>query len=97
MAEIDAGPQPWELAVSDAMWRADQGRRAEAIAGDLASVGVDGVALSYVDNAGVTRVKTVPVARLAHAAAWGVGMSPVFDVFCVDDSITAGRLSGWPT
>jgi glutamine synthetase len=97
MAEIDAGPQPWELAVSDAMWRADQGRRAEAIAGDLASVGVDGVALSYVDNAGITRVKTVPVARLAHAAAWGVGMSPVFDVFCVDDSITAGRLTGGPT
>jgi glutamine synthetase len=97
MAEIDAEPHPWEPAVSDATWREEQGRRAEAIAGDLASVGVDGVALSYLDNAGVTRVKTVPVAGLAHAAAWGVGMSPVFDVFCVDDSITAGRLTGGPT
>ena len=89
MAEIDAGQQTRELAVSDAGWREEQERRARAFAGDLASVGVDGVAMSYVDNAGVTRVKTVPVAGLAHAAAWGVGMSPVFDVFCVDDSITA--------
>ena len=97
MAEIDAGRESWELAVSDAGWREEQGRRATVLAGDLASAGVDGVALSYVDNAGVTRVKTVPVAGLAHAAAWGVGMSPVFDVFCVDDSITAGRLTGGPS
>jgi glutamine synthetase len=96
MAEIDAGQQTRELAVSDAGWREEQERRARAFAGDLASVGVDGVAMSYVDNAGVTRVKTVPVAGLARAAAWGVGMSPVFDVFCVDDSITAGRLTGGP-
>lgn len=53
--------------------------------------------MSYVDNAGVTRVKAVPVSGLARAAEWGVGMSPVFDVFCVDDSITAGRLAGGPT
>jgi glutamine synthetase len=97
MAEIDAGRQAWQLAASHARWREEQGRRARALAGDLASVGVDGVAMSYVDNAGVTRVKTVPVAGLAQAAAWGVGMSPVFDVFCVDDSITAGRLTGGPT
>ena len=69
MAEIDAGRESWELAVSDAGWREEQGRRATVLAGDLTSVGVDGVALSYVDNAGVTRVKTVPVAGLAHAAA----------------------------
>jgi glutamine synthetase len=62
----------------------------------LAEDGVDGVALSYVDNAGVTRVKTVPLVGLPHAAAWGVGMSPVFDVFCVDDSITSGRIAGGP-
>lgn len=97
MAATDAGPHTWQLAVSDARWREEQERRAGAFAGDLASVGVDGVALSYVDNAGVTRVKTVPVSGLAHAAAWGVGMSPVFDVFCVDDSITTGSLNGGPT
>ncbi|TIC79246.1 glutamine synthetase [Nocardioides sp. GY 10113] len=80
----------------DAEWREDQRRRGHAAAVALVEDGVDGVALSYVDNAGVTRVKAVPVARLPHAAAWGVGMSPVFDVFCVDDSITAGRSVGGP-
>jgi glutamine synthetase len=54
------------------------------------------VALTFVDNAGVTRVKTVPAARLEHAAAWGVGMSPVFDVFLLDDSITTSRHVGGP-
>jgi glutamine synthetase len=81
----------------DAEWRENQERQGRALAFALAQDGVDGVALSYVDNAGVTRVKAVPVGGLAHAAGWGVGMSPVFDVFCVDDSITAGRLAGGPT
>ena len=81
----------------DSGWREDQERRGGALAATLAREGVDGVALAYVDNAGVTRVKGVPVGGLAHAAGWGVGMSPVFDVFCVDDSITAGRLAGGPT
>ena len=80
----------------DTRWREDQERKARAIAAALVEDGVEGVALSYVDNAGVTRVKSVPVARLPHAAAWGVGMSPVFDVFCVDDSVTAGRIAGGP-
>ena len=81
----------------DAQWREDQERRGRALADVLSRDGVDGVALTYVDNAGVTRVKAVPIDGLAHAAGWGVGMSPVFDVFCVDDSITAGRLAGGPT
>jgi glutamine synthetase len=81
----------------DARWREDQERKGRAIANALAADGIDGVALTYVDNAGVTRMKAVPVGRLAHAAGWGVGMSPVFDVFCVDDSITAGQLAGGPT
>ena len=81
----------------DARRREEQERRGRALAATLAQDGVDGVALSYVDNAGVTRVKAVPVGELAHAAGWGVGMSPVFDVFCVDDSITAGLLAGGPT
>jgi glutamine synthetase len=49
--------------------------------------GVVAVALTFVDNAGVCRVKTVPLDRLPDAAAWGVGMSPVFDFFLVDDAI----------
>ena len=62
----------------------------------LARAGVHAVALTWVDNAGVTRVKTVPLPRLEHAVAWGVGMSPVFDVFCVDDSITTSEHIGGP-
>jgi glutamine synthetase len=72
---------------------AEQGRDAAAA---LTVQGVHAVALTWVDNAGITRVKTVPVARLPDAAAWGVGMSPVFDVFAVDDSITTSRHIGGP-
>jgi glutamine synthetase len=70
--------------------------RAGELVDGLAAKGVRAVALTWVDNAGVTRVKTVPVDRLPAAAAWGVGMSPVFDVFCVDDSITTSRYIGGP-
>ena len=63
---------------------------------ELAATGVNAVALTWVDNAGITRVKTVPTARIEHAARWGVGMSPVFDVFCVDDSITTSTHIGGP-
>jgi glutamine synthetase len=48
---------------------------------------LDAVALTFVDNAGIARTKTIPLGGLERAAAWGVGMSPVFDSFLVDDSI----------
>jgi glutamine synthetase len=71
-----------------------------ALAGELStqleSSGVRAVALTWVDNAGVTRVKTVPTGRLRYAAEFGIGMSPVFDVFLVDDSITTSRHIGGP-
>ena len=35
--------------------------------------GVVGVATTFVDNSGVARVKAVPLDRLPHLAAWGVG------------------------
>ncbi|TDC27307.1 glutamine synthetase [Streptomyces sp. 8K308] len=57
---------------------------------------VSAVALTWVDNAGLTRVKAVPVSRLAEAVRRGVGMSPVFDVFLVDDSITSSPRIGGP-
>src|SRR5689334_23269727 len=69
---------------------------AREVVAQLLAQDVRAVALTWVDNAGVTRVKTVPVDRLPDVAAVGVGMSPVHDVFCVDDSITAGRLIGGP-
>lgn len=62
----------------------------------LAERGVVGVAGTYVDTSGITRVKAVPLARLPHAAQWGIGMSPVFDAFLTDDSIVAGRFAGGP-
>lgn len=54
------------------------------------------IALSWVDNAGIGRVKAVPLARLPHLAVHGVGMSPVFDTFLVDDSTARGDGFGGP-
>ncbi|MGV9348087.1 glutamine synthetase [Streptomyces spiralis] len=70
--------------------------RATALAGELAGRGVHGVVLAYVDTAGIGRIKTVPVAKLPAAAAWGVGMSPVFDTFLADDSIVTTDVLGSP-
>jgi glutamine synthetase len=75
-------------------------QEAAARAGDLSvrlqARGVHAVALTWVDNAGITRVKTVPTGRLRYAAEFGIGMSTVFDVFLVDDSITTSRHIGGP-
>jgi glutamine synthetase len=67
------------------------------LAGELAAKGIEGIALTYVDNTGITRVKAVPTTRLEAACTSGVGMSPVFDVFVLDDSVTASRSSTGPT
>jgi glutamine synthetase len=72
---------------------AERARRAAAArerVAALARAPLDAVALTFVDNAGIARVKTVPLTGLEQAAAWGVGMSPVFDWFLVDDSIAPG-------
>jgi glutamine synthetase len=70
--------------------------RAEELSAELAADGVQGVALCYVDTAGIVRVKGVPVAGLASAARRGVGMSPSFDLFLADDSIMGTDLQGGP-
>jgi glutamine synthetase len=70
--------------------------RARHEAARLAAEGVTAVALSWVDNAGITRVKTVPAARLAHTVRRGVGMSPVFDVFTSADAIAPSPHLGGP-
>ncbi len=54
------------------------------------------VALTYVDLAGVARVKTVPWSGFDAACRDGVGMSPVFDAFLTDDSVTSSGVSGGP-
>jgi glutamine synthetase len=82
------------MAEPTAALRADERARRLARARELAAAlgrqQVDAVALTFVDNAGIVRTKTVPLAALEQAAAWGVGMSPVFDAFLVDDSIAPG-------
>jgi glutamine synthetase len=76
--------------------QARRARRARELVATLEAEDVEVVALTWVDNAGITRVKTVPLSRLEQAAAWGVGMSPVFDVFLLNDSITTSEFIGGP-
>jgi glutamine synthetase len=83
-------------AVLDAGERARRCGLGSEVAQRLADAGVSMVALGWVDNAGITRVKTIPLGRLERASGWGVGMSPVFDVFVVDDSITTSKHIGGP-
>jgi glutamine synthetase len=62
----------------------------------LSEAGVRIIALSWVDNAGIGRVKAVPLGRLPRLAVHGVGMSPVFDTFLVDDSTARAGGHGSP-
>lgn len=80
----------------DADEREQRAEQARKIRGDLAERGVIGLAATWVDNSGVTRVKAVPLAKLESAARWGIGASPVFDAFLPDDSIVSGRFAGGP-
>lgn len=76
--------------------RAELVRRSGAVAGRLGAAGVTMVALCWIDNSGIARVKSIPLGRLERAAGWGVGMSPVFDVFLVNDDITTSKHIGGP-
>ena len=55
----------------------------------LVERGISVVATTFVDNSGITRVKSVPMRRLPHLAAWGVGASTSFDYFRFDDWLAA--------
>lgn len=72
-----------------------EGNSVEKIADLLQQRGVRLVACTMVDNAGVARVKGVPIGKLKHVARFGVGISSLFAVFAVDDHITAS--SGFDT
>ncbi len=60
---------------------------AATLLGPLSERGIVAVAATFVDNSGVARVKAVPLDRLPHLAAWGVGSSVSFDRFRFDDWI----------
>lgn len=49
-----------------------------------------------VDSAGVTLVKGIPLHRFDEAVRFGIGLSPVFSVFLVDDQITSSPHIGGP-
>ena len=68
---------------------ARRAKKARKVTESLAEQGIRAVALSQVENSGVTRVKTVPVSVFERAVKYGIGMSPVFEVFMVNDSITS--------
>ena len=92
-AVSDPGAGP---VVLDASRRAEAMGRAGPAAERLAAAGVTMVALCWVDNTGIARAKTIPLGRLERAAGWGIGMSPVFDVFLVNDGITTSPHIGGP-
>ncbi len=80
----------------DPQERERRGALAHSAAETLTGHDVVGVAVTWVDNSGITRVKAVPLAKLESAARWGIGASPVFDAFLLDDSIMSGRYAGSP-
>ena len=72
------------------------GTAAAETARRLAASGVEAVALAIVINSGVTLVKTIPLRRFEEAVRFGIGLSPVFTVFQVDDQITSSPHIGGP-
>ncbi|WP_407548786.1 glutamine synthetase family protein [Streptomyces sp. Pv4-95] len=75
---------------------AEQRGDARQLAARLDAEGVRNLALTWVDNAGIARVKAIPAQRLVQAAERGVGMSPVFDVFTSEDQISPSEHLGGP-
>jgi glutamine synthetase len=62
---------------------------ADGLMTELSDQGVVAVATTFVDNSGITRVKSVPLAKLPQLAGWGVGFSNAFDYFRFDDWVAA--------
>ena len=80
--EPEATPYPR----MDSTTRARRIEHARDVQRSLIGAGVQCIAITTVDNAGITLYKTIPVGRLESVVARGVGISPVFDAFLVDDS-----------
>lgn len=59
-----------------------------AITDALFEAGVAGVTISWADNNGIPRSRTVPVAALPRVAETGVGVTTLFPVFDSSDAIT---------
>ena len=76
--------------------RASRRSRAESLVPALRERGVVGVVTSVVDNAGISRMKSVPLGRLPHLASRGVGFSTAFDYFRFDDWVAAPKSGEGP-
>ena len=64
---------------------------------ELAARGVRVIAVTIVDNAGVARVKGVPIAQFERSLRDGLGLSPIFNVCTVVDTFTRSATVGGPT
>jgi glutamine synthetase len=69
--------------------RNERRRQAEELLPHLMNEGITAVATTFVDNAGIARVKGVPLTHLPDLAAWGAGFSPCFDNYRFDDWMVA--------
>lgn len=61
---------------------------ARTVAAELSDAGVAGVTISWADNNGIPRSRTVPVAVLPRVAETGIGVTTLFAVFDSSDAIT---------
>ncbi|MGH3786970.1 MAG: glutamine synthetase [Pseudonocardiaceae bacterium] len=61
---------------------------AGALAADMAAGGVVGVIITWSDNNGIPRSRTVPVASLPQVAKRGIGVTTTLTVFDTHDTIT---------
>jgi glutamine synthetase len=73
----------------DVAERQARSAHAERLVRTLVEHDVGMVATTFVDNSGITRVKSVPLKRLPELAAWGAGASTSFDFFRFDDRLAA--------
>ena len=81
--------QPLFCGLVDIAEREARGAQAEQLVRTTLVENIGMVATTFVDNSGVTRVKSVPVRRLPQLAMWGVGASTCFDYFRFDDWLAA--------
>jgi len=63
-------------------------QRLEELSAHLDARGVVGLTIGWVDNNGIVRTRTVPLAELEAASRRGVGVTAVFAVFDSHDGIT---------
>src|SRR3954447_15288537 len=92
MSSPRVGPLGTHVSEGNPVDLADRERRrrqAASLLPALADRGVVAVATSFVDNSGISRVKSVPLDRLPTLGPGGVGFSTAFDYFRFDDWVAA--------